>query len=465
MNTPQDGLIPHRVRHRTKPFPDTTPAVAGAAMASVIKSTPIESLVPYLRNARKHSQKQIAKLAENIDVNGFLIPIVADQQHNVVAGHGRLEAAKKLGMTHVPVITIDHLTPAQIKAFRIADNRLGELSTWDGELLAFELKELSVCLEDPQIIYATGFEIGEIDARIAILDVPAKVDPADEIIEPSQRPAISKLGDIWLLGKHRLLCGSSLDGANYDQLLQAALVRAAFSDPPYNVKISGHVSGLGKIQHREFGMASGEMPQDDFTAFLRQFLELTKSHSMPGSLHYVCMDAAHTFELLTAQRQSGLDFKTTCTWAKTNAGMGSFYRQQTEFVHVFKNDQSVPHINNIQLGRFGRHRTTLWTYAGVNTFRSGRDEDLDAHPTVKPWAMVAEAIKDCTGYGETVLDAFCGSGTTIIAAEKAGRIAYGIELDPLYVDVAIRRWEKVTKRSAIHCETGMTFAETEALAS
>ena len=236
-----------------------------------------------------------------------------------------------------------------------------------------------------------------------------------------------------------------------------------WSDPPYNVKIHGHVSGLGKVQHREFEMASGEMDEAGFIGFLTPYLQLTKAHSMPGSLHYSCMDALHSYELLTAARQAGLRLKTTCTWAKTNAGMGSLYRQQTEFVHVFKNgDDSVPHVNNVQLGRHGRYRTTLWTYAGVNTFRRGRTDDLVAHPTVKPWAMVADAIKDCTGHGETVLDAFCGSGTTIIAAEKAGRIAYGIELDPLYVDVAIRRWEKLTKKRAINSASGQTFAEAEA---
>ena len=228
-------------------------------------------------------------------------------------------------------------------------------------------------------------------------------------------------------------------------------MRAVFSDPPYNVKVQGHISGLGKVQHREFAMASGEKSEAQFTAFLAQYLRHTKAHSIPGSLHYACMDAAHTLALLTAARQAELTFKTTCTWAKTNAGMGSLYRQQTEFVHVFKNGgDAVPHLNNVQLGKYGRYRTTLWTYAGVNTFRTGRLEDLGAHPTVKPWALVADAVKDCTRRGDAVLDAFCGSGTTLIAAEKTGRVGYGIELDPLYVDVAIRRWQALTGREAVH---------------
>jgi DNA modification methylase len=313
-------------------------------------------------------------------------------------------------------------------------------------------------------IEMTTLEVSDIDARLEILDVETKQDPVDSIVEPANGPAVSKPGDIWIMGNHRLLCGSSLDEASYGALLEGTKVRAVWSDPPYNVRIQGHVSGLGKTHHREFGMASGEMSCADFTAFLTRYLELTKAHSMPGSLHYACMDAVHGHEILTAARQAGLRLKTTCTWAKTNAGMGSLYRQQTEFVHVFKNgEDSIPHVNNIQLGRYGRYRTTLWTYAGVNTFRRGREDDLLDHPTVKPWALVADAIKDCTGHGETVLDAFCGSGTTIIAAEKVGRKAFGIELDPVYVDVAIRRWEKLTKKHAVNAATGMTFAESEAL--
>ncbi|MGO4637807.1 site-specific DNA-methyltransferase [Mesorhizobium sp. 2RAF45] len=454
--------IPPRKRTRSvqAPLPGVLEPVT--KLATAIEHLAIDALTPYAGNARNHGQAQITKLAAIIRKVGMQVPLLIDDKNEIIAGHGRLLAAKHIGMTHVPIIRISHLSPDQIKAFRIADNRLAELSSWDDEALAVELKHLVLSIEDPEIIELTSFEIGEVDARIDILEEAPKQDPADEIVALAEGPAVSKLGDVWILGNHRLFCGSSLEEASYGRLLQGAKVRAVWSDPPYNVKIQGHVSGLGKAQHREFEMASGEMDEAGFTAFLLPYLALTKAHSLPGSLHYSCMDALHTFELLTAARTAGLRLKTTCTWAKTNAGMGSLYRQQTEFVHVFKNgDDSVPHLNNIQLGRYGRYRTTLWTYAGVNTFRRGRADDLLAHPTVKPWAMVADAIKDCTAHGESVLDAFCGSGTTIIAAEKVGRIAYGIELDPLYVDVAIRRWQKLTKRRAIHAETGQTFAETE----
>ncbi|WP_457939290.1 DNA methyltransferase [Mesorhizobium sp. 10J20-29] len=462
MKAPENDQVTPHVRVRTRQVPPRVDTAEMPKLASVIEQIAVGLLVPYAGNARKHDQRQITKLAGIIRKVGMQVPLLIDEKNEIISGHGRLLAAKQIGMSHVPVIRVSHLSPDQIKAFRIADNRLAELSTWDDKALALEFQHLVLSLDDPEILEMTSFEIGEIDARLEILDEVPKQDPADEIIGPAEGSPVSKLGDVWVLGNHRLLCGSSLDEASYIALLQGEKVRAVWSDPPYNVKIQGHVSGLGKSQHREFEMASGEMSHADFTAFLARYLDLTKSHSVPGSLHYSCMDAMHTHELLTAARQAGLRLKTTCTWAKTNAGMGSLYRQQTEFVHVFKNgEDSVPHIHNIQLGRHGRYRTTLWTYAGVNSFRRGRNEDLNDHPTVKPWAMVADAIKDCTGHGETVLDAFCGSGTTIIAAEKVGRKAYGIELDPLYVDVSIRRWEKLTKRRAVHAETGLTFAETE----
>jgi ParB-like chromosome segregation protein Spo0J len=432
-------------------------------LASKVELLSIASLVPYAGNAREHSDRSIRKLAGTIKAVGFLVPVIVDVNDIIIAGHGRFAAAKQLGMATIPCIRVSHLTEAQIRAFRIADNRLAELSTWDDKALALELKELAAFELDPEILDLTAFEVGEIDFRIASLEaVEEKSDPADEVEDVAGR-AVTQLGDLWLLGKHRLYCGSSLDEASYHLLLEGNLVRAVWADAPYNVPVKGHVSGLGKTQHREFVMASGEMTEDEFTnSFLAPYFMLTKKHSMPGSLHYSCMDAAHTYELLTAARCAGLAFKTTCTWAKTNGAMGSLYRQQTEFVHVFKNGgNEVQHINNVQLGKYGRTRTTLWSYPGVNSFGRARTEELSSHPTVKPWAMVADAIKDCTKHGESVLDPFCGSGTTIVAAEKVGRIAFGIELDPLYIDVSIRRFEKAFRQSAVHAETGLTFREFE----
>ncbi len=438
------------------------PAWSGPThLADRVETLPTSSLIPYQGNARQHSDRQVEKLAGIIQSVGFLVPIIIDANNVIVAGHGRYAAALKLGLASVPCIRVTHLTDAQVRAFRIADNRLSELSSWDDKTLAVELKELAAVELDTDILDLTAFEIGEIDARISSLDeLDEKSDPADETTEAAG-PAVSKLGDLWLLGRHRLYCGSCLEEASYSALLDGELVRAVWADAPYNVPVKGHVSGLGKTQHREFVMASGELTESQFTdTFLAPYFCLTRKHSQPGSLHYSCMDAAHTFELLTAARKAGLALKTTCTWAKTNAAMGSLYRQQTEFVHVFKNGGSeVPHINNVQLGKYGRTRTTLWSYRGVNSFGRGRMEELSSHPTVKPWEMVADAIKDCTRHGESVLDPFCGSGTTIVAAEKVGRVGYGIELDPLYVDVSIRRFEKVFQRAAIHAATGLSFAE------
>lgn len=431
-------------------------------LASIIDKVPTSSLKLYERTIRAHTDEQIAKLASTIRQLGFLVPIIVDRTNTILAGHGRLLAAQKLGLPTVPIIRADHLTPEQAKAFRIGDNRLGELSSWDERSLALELKDLASVELNLEILELTAFETAEIDLRIESLD-ESEPDAADVAPDLSPGPAISRLGDLWRLGVHRLLCGSALDGQVFNRLLEGERVRAVWSDPPYNVPIAGHVMGLGKIQHREFAMASGEMSEEQFTSFLARYLALAKEHSLAGALHYVCMDAAHGLEVLTAARQAGLRLKTTCTWAKTNAGMGSLYRQQTEFVHVFKNGgDEVGHVNNIQLGRHGRYRTTLWTYPGVNTFRKGRMEDLAAHPTSKPWALVADAIKDCTRIGEAVLDCFCGSGTTLIAAEKVRRRGFGIELEPAYVDLAVRRWQDLTGQQAVLADTGQTFAEVEA---
>lgn len=433
-------------------------------LASAIEHLPIAAVLAYERNARAHTDRQITKLAGTIREVGFLVPILVDQSNTIVAGHGRWAAAKELGLRTVPVIRADHLSPHQVQAFRLADNRIGELSTWDKGALALELKALAAIELDPDILDLTGFETAEIDLHVASLEVTSPgPDKADLLPAPDAGPSVTNPGDLWLLGRHRLLCGSALEPASYERLLEGELARAVWSDPPYNVPISGHVCGLGKVQHREFAMASGEMSEQEFTSFLAAYLDLARRHSVPGALHYVCMDGAHALELLTAARQAELRFKVTCTWAKTNAGMGGLYRHQTEFVHVFKHGgDEIRHVNNVQLGKYGRTRTTLWTYAGVNTFRRGRMDDLSAHPTVKPWALVADAIKDCTGVSESVLDCFCGSGTTLIAAEKAKRVGYGIELDPAYVDVSIRRWQALTGKEAVHAGTGLTFAEVQA---
>ncbi|MBV9200511.1 MAG: DNA methylase N-4, partial [Alphaproteobacteria bacterium] len=380
---------------------------------------------------------------------------------NVVAGHGRLLACAELGWTEVPTLRLDHLTDAQARAFRIADNRLTEISTWDDQLLAAQLKDLSLLGLDFSL-ELTGFEMGEIDLRIASLDEPPERDdhPADVVPGVPDGPAVSKLGDLWELGGHRVLCGNALDAAIFAAVLGKDRAAMVFTDPPYNVPIDGHASGLGATRHRSFPMASGEMDRSEFTAFLHQVCRNLAAFSAEGALHYICMDWRHAEELLAAGRSVYGEVKNLCVWVKDNAGMGSLYRSQHELVFVFKHG-SHEHRNNVQLGRFGRNRSNVWRYPGGNSFGRCTEEGnlLALHPTVKPVAMVADAILDCSARGDIVLDGFLGSGTTVIAAERAGRRCYGLELDPLYVDTIVRRWQTLTGDSAIHLGSGRHFDE------
>jgi DNA modification methylase len=418
----------------------------------------VEDLRPYERNPRHHPPKQIEKLAASLREFGFLIAILIDGEGRIIAGHARLEAAQRLGLTRVPTIEVDHLSEAQARAFRIADNRLTELATWDEGALAVELEALSE-LDLSFDVEITGFELAEIDILIERAEQDGEPDEADEVAEPDEdTPLVSRMGDLWLLGEHRLLCADALRPESYERLLAGETAQMVFTDPPYNVRINGHVSGAGKIKHAEFVMASGEMSASEFTTFLATILSNLASQSADGALIYSCMDWRHGYELETAGRKAGLRLLNLCVWNKDNGGMGSFYRSKHELVFVFKHG-SAPHINNIELGQYGRYRTNVWDYPGVNTLRHGRLEELAMHPTVKPVALVADAIKDCTGRGHLVLDAFAGSGTTIIAAHKTGRRGYAMELDPRYVDVAIRRWQRFTGEQAIHAESGLTFDE------
>ena len=420
---------------------------------------PIHEVKPDPKNPRVHSKKQIRQIAASIKAFGFNVPILTDREGNVVCGHGRLSACRELGWSEVPTLCLDHLTPAQARAFMIADNRLTEIATWDDRLLAEQLKDLSLIGLDFSI-EVTGFEMGEIDLRIASLeDLPEQDDdPADVVPEIPGGAPVSKLADLWQLGPHRVLCGSALDPADFAALMGEERAAMVFTDPPYNVPIDGHASGLGAIHHRPFPMASGEMDRTEFTAFLRQACRNLVAFSAAGSVNFICMDWRHMDELLAAGREAYGELKNVCVWVKHNAGMGSLYRSQHEFVFLFKRGRA-PHRNNVQLGRFGRNRSNVWHYPGVNSFaRTGAEGNLVAlHPTVKPVAMVADAILDCSARGDIVLDAFLGSGTTVIAAERTGRRCYGLELDPLYVDTTARRWQALTGGSARHAVSGRSF--------
>ena len=414
---------------------------------------PIMELKPYKNNARKHSAKQIQQIANSIKEFGFMSPVLVNSDRQIMAGHGRVEAAKKLGMKEVPVISTNHLSEDQRRAFIIADNKIAQNAEWNNDLLSIELKYLNTVTDFD--IEITGFETPEIDL---ITDMD-EVEEDDEVTAPEiDKPSITKRGDVWDLGEHRLICGDSTLSDTFTELLGKERAHMIFTDPPYNVPIDGHVCGLGSVKHKEFAMASGEMTEVQFQAFLYLVCKHMLEFSRDGSLHYICMDWRHIYELLAAAKRLYRELKNICVWNKDNGGMGALYRSKHEFVTVFKHG-TKPHVNNIELGKHGRYRTNVWDYAGVNSFGKNRS-DLKLHPTVKPVTMVADAIKDCTKHGHIVLDPFAGSGTTIIAAEKTGRIARCIEFDPHYCDVIIRRWQKITGSEAINFDTLQSFDET-----
>ena len=417
---------------------------------------PLEAIRLPRRDLRRHSKKQIGKLKKSIEVNGFITPIVVNGRNEIIAGVARYITAKELGLPHIPCIRVSHLSEEQLRAFRLFDNRIAEDASWDEDELARELMELSELGID---LAMTGLEIPEIDLVIETRLAKPHETARNELPE-LEKQAVTRPGDIWQLGNHFIACGDALDARLLTRLMNSSCVRVLFTDPPYNVAIDGHVSGLGKASHREFAMAAGEMSEEEFFDFLVGFLEASGEFLIDGALIYVFMDWRHLEPLLAAGRSQHFRLFNICVWAKTNAGMGSFYRSQHELVVVFKKGDA-PHLNNIELGRHGRYRTNVWSYAGMNSFNADREEALRWHPTVKPVEMIADALLDCTAHGDIVLDPFLGSGSTLIAAEDVGRICYGVEIDPLYVDLAIRRWEDFTDGNAIHGETGLTFREME----
>jgi DNA modification methylase len=383
-----------------------------------------------------------------------------DVQGNVLAGHARLEAAQRLGMRKVPVICLDHLSAEQARAFRLADNRLSEMSSWNEQLLTVQLKELSAVKLDFDL-EATGFSIAEIDLRIEGAD-GGDTSSDDEFLPKQDGPAITQSGDLWLLGSHRLLCGNSQEPQSFEHLMNGQSAGMVITDPPFNVRVNGHVGGKGKIHHREFAMASGEMSSPEFTQFLQTTFRLLVRHSSQGSIHAVFMDWRHLPEIISAGQQTYSALLNLCVWVKNQAGMGSLYRSQHELVLIYKNGKA-PHQNNIQLGRFGRYRSNVWQYGGIQAMRHGEEGDLLAmHPTVKPVRMIADTILDCSKRDDIILDPFLGSGTTLLAAQRIGRHCYGMELDPIYMDTAIRRWQNMTGEDAIDAVTGKTFTQREA---
>lgn len=418
------------------------------------------TLKPYARNARRHSKKQIKQIADSIQRFGFTNPVLVSDEGQIIAGHGRVEAAKLLGLESVPTLRLSHLSETERRAYVLADNKLALNAGWDTEILAIELQALIDLDFD---VTLTGFSLAEVDLTLDLArdsDPDAPPGPEDQV-PPFATAAVSQMGDIWELGRHRLICGDARNPEDYARLMRGDVADLVFTDPPYNVPIDGHVSGLGSIQHREFAMGAGEMSSAAFTTFLQETLGAMAGVSRDGAIAFVCMDWRHMGELLAAGERVFNELKNLCVWNKTNGGMGTFYRSKHELVFVFKVG-TAPHVNSFGLGEDGRYRTNVWDYPGISSLGSGRGEVLAMHPTVKPTALVADAIRDCSKRGGIVLDGFGGSGTTLIAAETCGRSARLIEFDPLYCDTIVRRFEKLTGKAAKLAHDGATFEATEA---
>src|SRR6266403_1943979 len=419
-----------------------------------------EDVRPYAGDARTHSKRQIRQIADSIQRFGFANPVLVSGNREVVAGHGRLAAAKLLGLASVPIVVLADMTEADRRAYIIADNKLAELAGWDRDTLAIELQ----FLQDVQFddIEVTGFSLGEIDMILdeASEKSPQESGPDDDVPAGATQNIVSRTGDLWILGTHRLLCGDAREPSDYQRLLEGQKADVVLTDPPFNVPIDGHVSGLGKVKHQEFAMASGEMSEGEFTDLLSSFLGCANARSKDGAIMFVFMDWRHLTELTPAGRDNDLDLKNLVVWAKDNAGMGSFYRSKRELCFVFKNG-GASHTNTFELGQHGRYRTNVWEYAGVNTFRNGRLDELAMHPTVKPVTMIADAIRDVTRRGAIVLDPFAGSGSTLIAAEKTGRQARCIEYEPKYCDVIVRRWQAYTGKAATFDGIDLNFEDFE----
>ena len=411
-----------------------------------------KTLAPHPRNSRVHSEEQIDLLAGSIDAFDFIKPVILGPGKQIIAGHGAARAAVKRGLKSIPTITLSHLTEEERRAFMIADNRLAELSSFDMEILGLELEELSA-LEMPFEPTVLGFEPAEMDVIIEGRHKPmADSDPADEPVAASSVEKVSRLGDFWWLGRHRLFVGSALDRLSYQALLGTDRAQMVMSDPPFNQRVA-HISGMGKIKHAEFIAGSGELSADEFVAFLRTAMLNLIEFSVNGSIHFLFMDWKGLKSLLSAG-EVYTELKNICCWVKSNGGgMGSLYRSQHELIAVFKSGKDK-HKNLVQLGRFGRNRTNVWMMPGMAGFQKGRLEKLAMHPTVKPVGLIADAILDCSQRGDLILDPFGGSGTTALAAERTGRTAALMELDPHYADVTLRRFCDATGIEPVNAFTG-----------
>lgn len=421
---------------------------------------PVTSLVNFSNNARTHSKRQIRQIADSIREFGFTAPVLLGPGDTIIAGHGRVQAAKLLGMNDVPTILLAHLSQDQIRAYVIADNQLALNAQWDESILAIELQRLLTVQTDFDITI-TGFEVPEIDL---ILQQAGEAPDEEDPIDASQTgPAVSELGDLWALGDRRIFCGNSFLEASFTSLLNGKRTDMVLADPPYGVKINGHATGNGATKHREFAMGCGEMTSEEFVQFLSQALQMLARHSKMGSVHFIFMSWHHLQELLVSGRQVYDALLNVVVWAKDRGGWVLYIAHSMSFVQSFGTERIHTGTTSNSAAMGGTARTS-GLYPGSQTLAKQSEEPdlLSLHPTIKPTAMLADAIQDCSARGDLVLDSFLGSGSTLLAAERVGRICYGIEIDPLYVDLSIRRWERCTGRSAIHIGTAKSFEEISA---
>jgi DNA modification methylase len=421
---------------------------------------PIEKIRIAEQRVRKPSNRQVSRVKRSIETFGVCRFPLLDQSFLMIDGHAIVEAARQLGLNSLRCIILQDCTELERRALSIALNRLQERGEWDEQVLRLEYQYL---LESNFDLTLTGFEISEID-RVLVLDdiAPDEADPVDRVGElPAfDGAAVSRPGDIWELGSHKAMCGNARSPDDLAAVTGDQIISAVFTDPPYNVPVNGHVRAVtGKFE--EFAEGSGEMSGAEYEAFSTTTAENMAKALKQGGILFLCIDWRHVDVQMRVLRGLGLELINFCVWGKDKPGMGSLYRSQHEIVLVAKRP-GAPHRNNVQLGAHGRNRSNLWRYAGATGGRKSEEDDFSLHPTVKPVQMVRDAILDVTALGEVVLDPFLGSGTTLLAAERAHRVCVGLEISPAYVDVAVRRWEKMTGLEARLMGTGQTFSEVRA---
>jgi DNA modification methylase len=401
------------------------------------------------REVRKLQAAHVQEIANAIAALGFCAPVLIGRDNLVLDGAARVEAARSLGFQYVPCVRIEHLSDNEQRVLRLATNRLGETGSWSLEALKIEFEEL-ILADAP--IEISGFSLDEID-QIVLDDDADGLEKGPLEPDPSAIP-IARVDDIIQLGPHRIACADATDPGVLHRLMdEEEVARLVLTDEPYNVQIVGNVT---KGPHREFKMASGEMSEDQFLAFNEAWMEAVLPHLQDGGVLATFIDWRGYATANAAATTLGLTPLNLIVWRKTNAGMGSLYRSQHELLPLFKKG-TVTHINNVQPGRRGRWRSNVWTYPGASSFGSDARRGLKDHPTVKPTALLEDALLDLTNRGDIVIDPFLGSGSTLIAADKSGRVCRSIELDPLYVDVIVRRYESSTGNPAVLVETGEPF--------